>query len=311
VDGWAHHQLDSALETFFTPWHALFYSGVLVTAIALLVFLNSNRKKGFPSRYALPKEYLYSLVGIVVMIIGGVGDMAWHLVFGIEEGMEALFSPTHLILAIGGAIALSGPLAAVWYRHSSRPIHTGPTILSTAYFISIITFMLQFVHPFSYPWAAASYMQSHPIGFDYAIMLGMASILVFTVILVGVILSTVRHWIYPLGSFAIILGINSALMTFMIDGYYQFILTGILAGFVIDILYEELIAKNRHRMSHIHLFSFLAGLAFSTLYMMTILVTDGVAWSIHTWTGAPVISGIAGYLLSYLILPAQKKEDIL
>ena len=31
VDGWAHNNLE-ALETFFTPWHALFYSGFVATA---------------------------------------------------------------------------------------------------------------------------------------------------------------------------------------------------------------------------------------------------------------------------------------
>ena len=30
VDGWAHN--NDKPETFFTPWHALFYSGFLATA---------------------------------------------------------------------------------------------------------------------------------------------------------------------------------------------------------------------------------------------------------------------------------------
>jgi hypothetical protein len=35
VDGWAHNNLQ-ALESFFTPWHALFYSGVAATAVWVL-----------------------------------------------------------------------------------------------------------------------------------------------------------------------------------------------------------------------------------------------------------------------------------
>ena len=27
LDGWAHNQLGDSLESFFTPWHAVFYSG--------------------------------------------------------------------------------------------------------------------------------------------------------------------------------------------------------------------------------------------------------------------------------------------
>lgn len=32
VDGWAHNRFGESLETFFTPWHALFYSGFLAVA---------------------------------------------------------------------------------------------------------------------------------------------------------------------------------------------------------------------------------------------------------------------------------------
>jgi hypothetical protein len=36
VDGWAHNNLDTSLESFFTPWHALFYSGFAACAGWLL-----------------------------------------------------------------------------------------------------------------------------------------------------------------------------------------------------------------------------------------------------------------------------------
>ena len=35
LDGWAHNHLPSALESFFTPWHGVFYSGFLATAAYL------------------------------------------------------------------------------------------------------------------------------------------------------------------------------------------------------------------------------------------------------------------------------------
>jgi hypothetical protein len=35
VDGWAHNNLQS-LETFFTPWHAIFYSGFLANVALTL-----------------------------------------------------------------------------------------------------------------------------------------------------------------------------------------------------------------------------------------------------------------------------------
>ena len=54
-------------------------------------------------------------------MLGGAGDIVWHTLFGIEAGIEALLSPTHLLLAFGGAVAVSGPLHAIWHR--DRKVH--------------------------------------------------------------------------------------------------------------------------------------------------------------------------------------------
>src|SRR5215472_9146665 len=41
IDGWAHSNIPQ-LETFFTPWHAVFYSGYLAVAVTLLVQILLN-----------------------------------------------------------------------------------------------------------------------------------------------------------------------------------------------------------------------------------------------------------------------------
>ena len=38
--------------------------------------------------------------------------MLWHIVFGIEEGVEGLIGPSHLVLALGGSLMITGPLRA-------------------------------------------------------------------------------------------------------------------------------------------------------------------------------------------------------
>jgi hypothetical protein len=305
IDGWAHLHLDHTLETFFTPWHGVFYSAALAAAIALFIFAYRSHSKGYAWRYSLPKEYAYALIGLIILFCAGVGDLLWHELLGIEKGIETLFSPTHILLAIGGAIAVSGPLHAVWYRSRTEPIHDGVTILSTAFFLSVITFMLQYVHPFSFPWTAASFNLLHSIEFDAAATLGIAGILVFTVILVGLILSTIRHWHYPPGSFTIILTLNAAAMTFLSGGYYQFILTAFVSGFIIDLLYAWLIKKNHHKMSHVHIFAFATPVVATSMYMLTIYATDALMWTTHMWSGAIFVSGIVGYLMSYLVIPER------
>ena len=106
VDGWAHNNLQ-ALESFFTPWHALFYSGFVATAARA----RQPERSGLA---AFPAGYGLAVVGVVIFAVGGAGDMTWHTIFGIEQDVEALFSPTHLLLFAGMALILSTPLRAAW-----------------------------------------------------------------------------------------------------------------------------------------------------------------------------------------------------
>src|ERR1700757_2553973 len=94
LDGWAHSHMPQ-LETFFTPWHAVLYSGYLAGAVALVVTFVRNRRRGAPRARALPPGYRLSLAGAFIFFFGGVADMLWHVTFGIEKGVEGLISPSH------------------------------------------------------------------------------------------------------------------------------------------------------------------------------------------------------------------------
>jgi hypothetical protein len=48
VDGWAHNHLATTLESFFTPWHAAFYSGFMAVAGVTAGALLANRARGVP-----------------------------------------------------------------------------------------------------------------------------------------------------------------------------------------------------------------------------------------------------------------------
>ena len=110
LDGWAHTHI-SRLETFFTPWHAIFYSGYFLTTGTLMLWTSCRRRVIGAERLnggaesgrgrwaeAIPDGYGLSLLGALVFLFGGIGDMLWHEIFGIEDNIEALTSPTHLLL---------------------------------------------------------------------------------------------------------------------------------------------------------------------------------------------------------------------
>lgn len=156
LDGWAHRH-GKVDDVFLTPWHAILYSGVLVTFIFLLFNQARNMSRGHTLRRSLPRGYLLSLVGVTLFLLGGTLDFLWHTLFGIEVDLETLLSPTHLLLATSGVLMISGPMRATWARLSRDEARgwkrLGPLALSAALILSIVTFFTQFAHPISEPYA--------------------------------------------------------------------------------------------------------------------------------------------------------------
>lgn len=92
-------------ETFFTPSHALLYSGIgLITiATALITFLYIKNKHSITNASA-KSSFQLLLIGSVVSIISGPADYLWHQTFGID----GLLSPTHISLMTGMLITSIG-----------------------------------------------------------------------------------------------------------------------------------------------------------------------------------------------------------
>lgn len=127
VDGWAHFNL-AQLETFFTPWHAIFYSGYGASAVWLCWLIRRGRRAGRVGLAAIPRGYELGLVGVVLFGAGGVGDLLWHLAFGVERDRAALLSPTHLTLFAGMTLIVTSPLRSAWA--SDDPAGDAPSLVA-------------------------------------------------------------------------------------------------------------------------------------------------------------------------------------
>ena len=92
-------------ETFFTPSHALLYSGIGLITIAtvLITFLYIKNKHSITNASA-KNSFQLLLIGSVVSIISGPADYLWHQTFGID----GLLSPTHISLMTGMLITSIG-----------------------------------------------------------------------------------------------------------------------------------------------------------------------------------------------------------
>src|ERR671932_264817 len=60
LDGWAHQHF--VVETFFTPWHGVLYSGMLATGTFFVLSGVAHTLRGRPWRRSLPVGYGLSLV---------------------------------------------------------------------------------------------------------------------------------------------------------------------------------------------------------------------------------------------------------
>lgn len=117
------HSTDADLETFFTPWHGLFYSGFIATAVWLIRLALARRHMTGNILTWAPPGYRSALIGLGVFAPGGAGDTVWHVTLGIETGLEMLLSPTHLTLFVGMLLIVSAPFRAAW---TAQPMPSTP-----------------------------------------------------------------------------------------------------------------------------------------------------------------------------------------
>src|SRR5215213_685910 len=73
ADGWAHNHYGTGLESFFTPWHGLLYSGILAGAALLVAATLRNHAPGQPWARAIPDGYAPTLFGQALIFLGGLG----------------------------------------------------------------------------------------------------------------------------------------------------------------------------------------------------------------------------------------------
>src|SRR5258708_6289403 len=309
LDGWAHaHGLVD--RTFFTPWHAVLYTGYLVNALVLVVALVLNHAHGFAWKHAMPAGYEVSLLGVPLFAVAGIGDLVWHTLFGFEVNLETVLSPTHLLLAFSGILIMGGPLRAT-LRRPSIPLEGSfsgtlvqgwktllPMLLSLTALLSVFTFFTEFAHPFVITEAVITLYTV-----EQALLL--ASILLQTGLLMGMSFLLIRRWRLPLGALTLIFTLNGSLMSVLAE-QYGLIPTMLLAGIVADLLLW-LLKPAATRPAALRLFAFVVPFVLSLCYFLTLMLTDTVLfnWSIDLWLGSSVMAGMASRLLSYLLVPPE------
>lgn len=304
LDSWAHRHL-ARLETFFTPWHAVLYSGMLAILIFLAVSALRNQAREHRPGQVLPAGYGLSLVGCVLFGIGGVIDMFWHLNFGIEVSLAALVSPPHLLLMLALGLIVTGPLRAAWRRPGTQAPLTA--VISASLLLSMFTFFDQFDQPLVNTWTVAQ--AAIPSATRYVQELGILGIMVQTALLTGVVLYLLGRFTLPFGSITILVGLNGALLG-SLEQHFDLIPVAIIGGLLADLVMSWL-RPGPQRVTALRVASFLGPVGVSSLYLLFLELTRGVSWPITLWLGSIAVSGAIGVLLSYLAVhpPMSRLTD--
>ena len=287
VDGWSHQA--NKPETFFTPWHLMLYSGFVGAVIWFAVEgWRTGRSKQSATRVA-PSDRL-TTIGLVLFAIGGVGDGVWHEVFGIEVDLEALLSPTHLLLMTGGLIMLSTPIR--WAIGSPEAVPSAPTmrqflpvLVGLTLCSALATFFTMYLGA---QWPAASLNRD-----DMEQSVGVASVLARNLLVLAPLLFAMTRWRLPLGSFTVLMTANAVLMA-ALEGF-DFVALAIpfvVAGVVGDVL------ASRVAMRWV---SVAVPLVLWSVYFLVHEIVWGIDWTVELWTGAIFLACASSYGLGALL----------
>ena len=311
IDGWAHNHLEG-IETFFTPWHALFYGSFLLLALVFGAYVAAGLSANLQDRSdilkrwarAIPRGYEWSALGVGLFFVSGACDMLWHLRFGIEQNTEALLSPTHLGLATAMALILTGPLRAAIARGDDvSGAQLWPAVISFTSLFCGLTFILQF-SPALVDWGVGvrpTDLTTSELMLDRAVV----SQLLISTVMTGAVLFLVRQWgtKLPFGSLTVLIGANAALMSVQSGHRYYFAMlpAAIGAAVIADCLNVWLLPTES--AVRFRWFAFLVPFVYWSAHYLDYLVRgESVWWKIHVWAGLPVIAGLIGLLLSFLAI---------
>lgn len=316
LDAYAHATTPE-LETFWTPWHGVLYTGIAAAGCTLL-WLIRPRLPTIPTYgtvLALPNALRIPLVGMALLLVGGGVDTLWHNIFGIEQGLEIFVSPSHELIILGMALVAVGP-ALMLAAKPGRGLSGGDGALVTiSALLSVLPLHIYSLHAsalgttfFGAPGSATVRIFST----DAQIMhgyLASTALLLLPIVIMG------RRWRLPLGVPTILVAVPAALMHLMFlsqqDWWPAITVSGAAAG-------AELVLRLAGRAVRwpADVRWFVAGLLAPVIVWGGLLVAaagaDEVFWNVHMVSGLLTLVAITGgltVLVARNVRPALPRTD--
>ncbi|HTJ38447.1 MAG TPA: hypothetical protein VL738_34880 [Dactylosporangium sp.] len=322
LDAWAHNTR-SDLESFWTPWHAVLYSGFVAVAAWVLWHARGAWRTRPLDLPAIPAGYVPAVAGVVLFALCGMGDATWHTIFGIEQNINILFSPTHLGLGAAMVLILTAPVRSA-AADPAVPADPGlrrllPAVLSGAFATIVVLLLLQY--------ANAMTMSSTDVvlGVSEAGGGGFASRLATTVVVTGLLLTVplvaiARRWAPPFGTVTIIytaVAAFCAAITGLEDPAMVLWLPP--AGLVLDALARWVLRPAPDRPARVLAFAGIAPLVTWAAYLAVafaaapdFMLAPQIGGGrpepvVEVYTGLPVVQALLGVLVAAVLAPPKPR----
>ena len=265
---------------------------------------------------AVPAGYAPSLVALGIFALAGVGDMIWHGLFGIEQEINVLFSPTHLALGASMFVIVTTRLRAAW-ADRSLPASPGlrrllPAVGAVSLAATIVLLFLQYANALAFSSVDVVVALS---GVDEGWTANLvSSIAVTNLVLVLPLLVLARRWRLPLGSVTL-LYLSVAALAGAVTGFDNAdLLAGVLfAGVGVDVIGRWLRPTPDQPLRFLG-FAALAPLVTWTAYIAAAYLTPrpmfaapdgtmrGTEGMVELYTGVPIVQALLGLLIAAVVL---------
>ena len=257
-------------------------------------------REGRPWNRALPDGQTGTFAAALIFGAAWIVDQAfWAPIFVTNGiGLDALFTPPHLVEMGAAAVMVSGPLRAAARRGEST---AGPvTLTSAALLLSVLTFATQFIHPLIDPWAAGNYEFRAVIanGTWLGENIGVASILAQAVILAGTGLLLNSGFKLRPGSLTFVFTINGLLVT-ITKSHFYLVPVAVATGVAADAWIAW--TGRRSGKPSASLCAVIGG-AFAASYLLEVaLLPSGTTWDLSLSLGAIIGATMLTWMMGRLL----------
>jgi hypothetical protein len=316
LDAWAHGHVP--VESFFTPYHGVFYSGMLAMVLVLGTFVLRNRVRGYSWSQSVPRSYRLALLGIPIFIVAGFGDLLWHALLGIEEGVDALLSPSHQALGLGIFFLSSGPIRSVLAdRDGSRTfLRQLPLALGLATWLVLVHFGTAYafdpaagrtnapppIAPFT-----RDYLTALSIGY-YKVSLGVLVVIFQASLMTGFALWLVSRMRPAPGIFTAVYVLSNAPAAAAFTNQTPLLAVTIAQSLAAGIVADAFVARwdpNPERYPAFRWFAVAIPMIYIGVYLLGTAAAGGIWWDWNVALGAWIWAGVCGFALS-LVATARR-----